>query len=131
MPSIEKLKDVVGYCNPRIETVLAYHRRPLTVVYDQMRGLAHNVGAADGSVAVRVVHNAFLTELFKLFDKPLVATLPVRPNEPYPVHFGEISSDFLQAADFVVVAQNNKEDNPEPSVMIQLDQNDEIVYLRH
>jgi len=37
--SIEMLKNYVEHIHPRIETLLMYHTKPLTVVYDQAKNL--------------------------------------------------------------------------------------------
>lgn len=44
---IHMLRQYVTDIHPRLETLLAYHTRPLTIVYPTARGLAPNVKAQD------------------------------------------------------------------------------------
>ena len=53
--SLEMLKKCVEEVHPRIETLLGYHTRPLTVIYDKPVGIAFNALAPDGSVGIRIV----------------------------------------------------------------------------
>ena len=68
------LLEYVGYVHPRIETLLSFHIRPLTVIYDKASGLATNALAPDGSVAIRIVQDTFCKEIIRLFGKPIVST---------------------------------------------------------
>ena len=48
--SLEMLKKHITTIHPRVQTLLAYHTRPLTMIYDESVGVASNVLALDGSV---------------------------------------------------------------------------------
>ncbi|MBL7776177.1 MAG: Sua5/YciO/YrdC/YwlC family protein, partial [Saprospiraceae bacterium] len=61
--SLEMLKRFVSKIHPRIETLLAYHQRPLSVIYDQAMGLPDSLRAPNGSVAIRIAKDEFCQEL--------------------------------------------------------------------
>ena len=46
---LDMLKRYVPKLNPRLETLLAYHTRPLTIIYERNVGLPAYVKAADSS----------------------------------------------------------------------------------
>ena len=129
--SIEMLKKHVGEVHPRVETLLSYHTRPLTIIYDESFGVAPNVLAPDGSVAIRIVQDAFCRELIAQFGKPLVATSANISNEPFPTHYGEISSDILEKVDMVVKFKQDNKERGEPSVIARFNaEQEELDFLR-
>ena len=128
--SLKMLRQYVEYIHPRIDTLLNYHTRPLTVVYEKGVNLAPGVLSKNGTVAVRIVQDPFCKELIAHFGKPLVSTSANMSGSPFPTHFGEISSDVLEKIDFVVrYRQDDREFSP-PSPIIRLDENEELEFLR-
>jgi L-threonylcarbamoyladenylate synthase len=128
--SIEMLKNHVMHVHPRIETLLGYHERPLTIIYDEGVGLASNVLGKDGSVAIRVVKDAFCRELIMQFGKPIVATSANVNKAPMPTHYGEISSDILEKVDFVVKVKQDSKERGEPSIIARLNEFEELDFIR-
>lgn len=130
--SVEMLKNYVVHVHPRVETLLSHHVRPLTVIYDEAKNLPKNAYAENGSVAIRVVKDTFCRNLITQFGKPLIATSANVSNEPFPTHFGNISSAILTGVDHVV--NMNHQQNPKqkvlPSVIVKLAPNGELDFLR-
>ena len=128
--SMAMLKQYVHHIHPRIETLLAYHSQPLTIVYDKATGLPPNALGKDGSVSIRVVHDDFCRSLIEYFGKPLVATSAHIGQQNFPNHFGEISSTVIQGVDLVVRhRQLDKEMGP-PSVIARLGDDGELAFIR-
>ena len=48
--------------------------KPLTIIYPGARNLAPNLLAEDGSIAIRITHEAFSKELCRRFRKAIVST---------------------------------------------------------
>lgn len=128
--SIEMIKDFVEQVNPRIETLLMHHTRPLSVVYPKAINLPPISVAKDGSVAIRVVKDKFCQQLINAVGRPLVATSANISNQPFPGNFGEISSEILSGVDQVVKLRQDEKTINNPSVMIKLDKQGEVVFLR-
>ena len=129
--SIEMLKKHVGEVHPRVETLLSFHTRPLTIIYEESFGVASNVLAPDGSVAIRVVQDAFCRELIAQLGHPLVSTSANRSGSPFPAHYGEISSDILEKVDLVVKYKQDNKERGEPSVIARFNQEyEELDFLR-
>jgi L-threonylcarbamoyladenylate synthase len=127
---IPMLKRYVPSIHPRLETLLAYHTRPLTVVYDRNQGLPACVRAPNGSVAVRVVQEPFCQELIRTFDRPLVGTAACAAGEPWPPTFGAISSAILGGVDYVVKYRQDDREPQEPSSIARLDKHQELEFIR-
>ncbi len=127
---VPMLKDYVEHVHPRIETLLEFHTRPLTVIYDQGKKLAPNLLGPSGSVGIRVVREAFCRMIIEHFGKPLVASSANVSGLPFPRNFGEISSDILSGVDFVARYRQSEKDLNEPSVIVKLQEDEELLFLR-
>ena len=79
----------MGDIHPRVETLLAYHARPLTIIYEESFGVASNVLAPDGSVAIRITQDVFCRELIKQLGKPIVSTSANQSGQPFPTHYAK------------------------------------------
>jgi L-threonylcarbamoyladenylate synthase len=129
--SIEMLKNHAREVHPRVQTLLAHHVRPLTVVYDEAMGIAPNALAADGSVAIRIVQDAFCRELIRQFGKPIVKTSANIVGQKYPTHYGEVQSDILEKVDMVVRLKQDRKERGEPSIIARFNpEADELDFLR-
>lgn len=118
--SIEMLQNYVEHLHPRLETLLLYHTRPLTIIYDQAKNLPSNAYADGGSVGIRLVQDEFCKQLIEKFGKPLVGTSANISDEPFPSHFGEISSAVIQGVDFVVRHRQGEKNMGAPSVIARM-----------
>ena len=127
--SLEMLQKHVKSIHPRVQTLLAYHTRPLTMIYDESVGVASNVLAPDGSVAIRIVQDAFCRELIGQFGKPIVKSSAKLAGQPHPAHYGEISSDILEKVDMVVRLKQDVKERGEPSIIARFIE-DELDFLR-
>lgn len=128
--SIEMLKHYVVEIHPRVETLLLFHARPLTVIYKDAKNLPPNACGADGSVAVRIPQDVLCKSLLEEFGKPIVATTANIGGMPIPKHFGEISSDVIMGVDYVVKYRTLDKEMGEPSVLARLSDDEELEFLR-
>ena len=128
--SIEQLKTYVAFIHPRVETLLQFHTRPLTIVYDQAINLPEQAAATNGSIAFRIPKDNFCQELLEEFGKPIVATAACIGLNPHPGHFGEISSAVIEGIDLVVKYRQMDKDMSEPSVMARIGEDEELIFIR-
>ena len=127
---LEMLKRYAVKIHPRVETLLAYHQRPLTIIYEHTTGLPAAVKAANGSVAIRIAGDEFCKELIQTFGKPIVSTAACKTGQPYPPAFGAISSEILGGVDYVVKYRQDDREPHEPSAMARLDRHKELEFIR-
>jgi L-threonylcarbamoyladenylate synthase len=128
--SIAMLKQIVPKVHPRLETLLAYHSRPLTILYDRTVGLPATVKASDNSVGIRIAQDEFCRELIAAFGKPLLSTGAHKNDQPYPPTFGAISSEILGGVDYVVKYRQDDKTHGVPSSIARLDRHMELEFLR-
>lgn len=128
--SIEMLKQYALRVHPRLETLLSFHNRPLTVIYDRSEGLPESIKGPNGSVAIRVATDEFCKELINTLGRPILSTSANISGEPFPPTFGGISSEILGAVDYVVKYRQDDKTPGEPSAIAKLDKHLELEFLR-
>ena len=128
---LDMLKKYVRNIHPRLETLLVYHQRPLTVIYNEAKNLPENALAPDGSVGIRIVQDLYCQRMIRSLGKPVVATSANRSNDPFPLNFGEISFDIMQKVDFIVNHRREEECEHDPSVIVKLSEKSELIFLRN
>ncbi|MDH3651387.1 MAG: L-threonylcarbamoyladenylate synthase [Saprospiraceae bacterium] len=129
--SIQMLKDYVNDVHPRLETLLSYHERPLTVIHKSSKNLPPNVIGKTGSVAVRITHDRFCCEIIDELGKPIVATSANFTHQPFPTHFGSISSELIRKVDYVVKYKQDVQATTEPSIIVKISEKSELIFVRN
>lgn len=128
--SVDMLRRYVKSVHPRIETLLSYHQRPLTVIYEQGINLPSNAMSKEQSVAIRIAKDKFCQQLIKTLGKPLIATSANISEEPFPANFGEISSAIIQGVEYVVHHRRDDKVQREPSVIIKYNEKGDLTFIR-
>lgn len=118
--SIDMLKSYLIQLHPRLETLLMYHKRPLTIVYDQPQNLPTNAYTDGGNVAIRLVQDDFCKKIIDNFGRPILCATAKIGDAPTPTHFGEISSAVLIEVDFIVKYRQKDRNMGEQPVVARL-----------
>lgn len=125
-----RIAPYVEHFHPRLETLLLYHIRPLTILFEKGRNLPSNLLREDGSIAIRVAQDDYCRQLIAAYGRPLVAANACVGCDSYPANFGAISSAILQGVDFVSRHRQNEKIAGQPSIMVRLVDKDELEFLR-
>ncbi|HHB78904.1 MAG TPA: threonylcarbamoyl-AMP synthase [Saprospiraceae bacterium] len=128
--SIAMLKNYVSELHPRIETLLEYHERPLTIIYPKAKNLPAEVCGEDGSVAIRLAKCSFCQAIIKNIDAPLVSTSANLSGVPYPKTFGEISSEIIEKVDYIAKERRWDKTNGQPSTIAFVNNNGLLEFIR-
>lgn len=128
--NINRLKSYVKEIHPRIETLLNYHRRPLTIIYNNTRNVPDYLKAEDGSIGIRIVQDHYCQKLIADIGEPIVSTSANLSHEPTPHKYADISDVISDGVD-LIFRPNTEEHNREPSVIAMLDENEELIFLRN
>lgn len=114
----------------RVFDYLKQEQRPVTVVYDGAIGLAENIIAKDGSVAIRICKDSFCKHLVNRLRKPIVSTSANVSGQPAARYFSEISDEIKKGVDYVV--KYRQEDNriSLPSMVIKWNKDATATILR-
>lgn len=115
-------RDVLKYvaaADLEVFDYLQQSSRPVTVVYDGAIGLADNLIAHDGSVAIRISQDVFCKHLVKRFRKPIVSSSANISGQPTPVTFSEIDDSIKSSVDYIVRYRQDDKSIAKPSSIIR------------
>ena len=104
--------------------------RPVTIVYDHGAGVAANLLAEDGSLAVRLTREGFSQKLCERFRRPLVSTSANISGQPTPQCFVQISQEILDGVDYVCESRRDETQPGTPSMVIKISDTGEFKILR-
>ena len=123
------LKRFVPSVHPRIETMLAYVKRPVTVLYEGVTGLPDIIKGPRGEVAIRLTQDRGMAQLVERFGRPLVATLPILGGSAFDGRFSSIHATLVDRVDHVA---RTKRDGPtgQVSVILRLNARSELEFVR-
>lgn len=93
--------------------------KPTTVIYEGAIGLADNLVAEDGSIAIRICNEIFCRSLIKRFRKPIVSTSANISGQPVAQTFTDISDDIKRGVDYVVNYRQDDQSISSPSSIIK------------
>jgi len=103
--------------------------RPVTIIYDNPKGVAENLIAEDNTLALRVASDQFCQRLIENFKKPIVSTSANIGGESTPGNFSEISDLILKGVDYVVNLER-KTTIKSPSSIIKLGNDGTVKIIR-
>ena len=103
---------------------------PLTVIFRGAKGLAKNVIASDGSIAIRVIRDPFCKELIQQFGKPIISTSANVSGTIDPVTFSQIPAVIKSGVDYIVDHHRDRIVTAKASRMIRLESNGEFTIIR-
>ena len=104
--------------------------KPITIVYDNAKGLATNVLAEDGSAALRIATDPFCKKLIQRYKRPIVSTSANISGEPTPSMFKEVSDELKAQVDFVVSFRQEDITPAQSSTVIKLGSGGQVKVLR-
>ena len=104
--------------------------RPLTLIYDEVKGIAPNAIAEDGSCGIRLTKDTYCQQLIQRLGKPIISTSANVSGEETPKDFRSISDTILKGVDFVVNYRQNEATSQKSSNIIKLKNNGEIKIIR-
>lgn len=104
--SEKRLQDLVNV-PPMAWEIMDLSEKPVTVVYDNPRGLPKELLAEDGSIGIRLVKDSFCKKLITKLNRPIVSTSANFSGEKSPMSFSEISPLLIKQVD--AIAEENRE----------------------
>lgn len=93
--------------------------RPTSIIYQGAIGLAANLIAPDGSIAIRIVRDEFCRHLIKRLRQPIVSTSANLSGKPAAKIFSEISEEIKNGVDHIVQWRQDDTTTSIPSQIIQ------------
>lgn len=107
-----------------------YATTPLTLILDGATGVAPNLVAEDGSLAVRVTHEEFSRQLCYRFQKAIVSTSANISGEPSPKRFADIPEEIKSQVDYIVQFRRGEKTPQQPSKIVKLSLDGQVTVIR-
>jgi len=104
--------------------------RPITIIYDDAKGVAPALIAEDGSLGVRVTKERFSQDICRILRRPIVSTSANISGEPTPAVFSAISPAIVNGIDYVVNYRQLDNSKAQPSQIIKLGRGGEVKVIR-
>jgi L-threonylcarbamoyladenylate synthase len=126
-------KDVLKYTaapDLRLFDHLRQLPNPTTVIYEQGIGLAENLLASNGSIAIRITRDPFCRYLVKRFRHPIVSTSANISGDPTPVNFKGISLPIRNGVSYIVRYRQDDPAHANPSTIIRWNKDATVTILR-
>ena len=127
--SEKSLQDLVDVPEMAWE-IMDLSDKPVTIIYDQPRGLPKILLAEDGRIGIRLVKNKFLKKLISGLNQPLVSTSANLSGDPSPLSFSDISPSIINQVDFVAEQQQDEVSAYEGSSIIRIWNDGRIKVIR-
>ena len=110
--------------------VMTMSEKPTTVILDGADGLAKNLIAEDGSIAVRITQEPFSKALCYRMQKPIVSTSANISGLPAAQNYCDISEEIREAVDYICTSRRQEHQPHKPSSIIRIRQNGEFEIIR-
>jgi len=113
-----------------IDSLKEADSRPTTLILDGAAGLAPNLIAEDGSIALRITQEDFSHELCYRFQKAIVSTSANISGQPAAQNYCDIDQRILDAVDYVCWSRRQEHKPHQPSSIIRLRPDGEVTIIR-
>ncbi|MCQ2082928.1 MAG: threonylcarbamoyl-AMP synthase [Bacteroidaceae bacterium] len=114
----------LGYYVPDIPDVaydlMDMSEKPVTIIYDNVRHLAPELVAQDGSAGIRITRESFSRDLCARLGGAVVSTSANISGEPSPQCFAEVSKQILEGVDYVVAYRQDDNSKASASSIVKL-----------
>ena len=101
-----------------------------TLILDGAVNLAPNLIAEDGSIGIRITKEAFSHELCYRFQKAIVSTSANISGEPAAQNYRDIDPRILEKVDYVCWTRRQEHQPHQPSSIIKLSADGQVVIIR-
>lgn len=127
--SEKRLQDLVDVPEMAWE-IIDLSEKPVTIVYDNPRGLPKEILAEDGSIGIRLVKDDLCKKLISKLNKPLVSTSANFSGDKSPMKFSDINPEIISLVDYAVEENREKISEYSGSSVIRVWNDDRIKVLR-
>ena len=104
--------------------------KPTTLILDGAVNLAPNLIAEDGSIGIRITKEDFSHELCFRFQKAIVSTSANISGEPAAQNYRDIDPRILEKVDYVCWTRRQEHQPHQPSSIIKLSADGQVVIIR-
>lgn len=110
--------------------IMDLSEKPVTIIYDNPKGLPRELLASDGSIGIRLTKDPYLKKLIGKIDCPLVSTSANLSGSPSPMKFSDIDSQLLLQVDYTETEKRDEVSIYSGSSIIRIWEDSRIKVIR-
>ena len=110
--------------------IIDLSEKPVTIIYDNPKGLPKELLAEDGSIGIRLTKDDFCKKLISKLNSPIVSTSANFSGEKSPMSFSEISQELKNQVDAIVEERQDQRAEWEGSSVIRIWEDGRIKVIR-
>lgn len=127
--SEKRLQDLVEVPEMAWE-IMDLSEKPVTIIYDNPKGLPKEILAEDGSIGIRLIKDNYLKKLIGKLNKPLVSTSANLSGDKSPMKFSDINQEIINSVDAVAEENHDKISEYSGSSVIRMWNDGRVKVLR-
>lgn len=127
--SEKRLQDLVEVPEMAWE-IMDLSEKPVTIIYDNPKGLPKEILAEDGSIGIRLVKDNYLKKLIGKLNKPLVSTSANLSGDKSPMKFSDINDEIINSVDAIAEENHDKISEYSGSSVIRMWNDGRVKVLR-
>ena len=105
--SEKRLQDLVEVPEMAWE-IMDLSEKPVTIIYDNPKGLPKEILAEDGSIGIRFIKEKKKKKLIGKLNKPLVSTSANLSGDKSPMKFSDINQEIINSVDAIAEENHDK-----------------------
>lgn len=125
----KRLQDLVEVPELAWE-IMDLSEKPVTIIYDNPKGLPKEILAEDGSIGIRLVKDNYLKKLIGKLNKPLVSTSANLSGDKSPMKFSDINDEIINSVDAISDENHDKISDYAGSSIIRMWNDGRVKVLR-
>lgn len=125
----KRLQDLVEVPELAWE-IMDLSEKPVTIIYDNPKGLPKEILAEDGSIGIRLVKDNYLKKLIGKLNKPLVSTSANLSGDKSPMKFSDINDEIINSVDAISDENHDKISDYAGSSIIRMWKDGRVKVLR-
>lgn len=127
---LNQLNQYTVSIHPRVENLLLYYTKPITIIYQASNLLHPNILNDDGTIAIRITNNTFCKSLINGMNRPLVSTSANLQGHDFPDSFDAVSKEIKSEVDIIVDKAYENSQKASPSILVKVSEEGELIFLR-
>ena len=125
-----EIPNYISQPRPKVFDYIKGINKPTTVIYEEAKNLAGNLINKDGSIAIRIVKEAFCKKLITRFGKPIVSTSANISGYPAASLFIDIDIAIKNGVDYIVQYRQDDLTESAPSAIVKWNKDGSLTIIR-
>ena len=127
---LDMMKEYVPNLHPRIETLLTFHQKPLSIIESNWAKIPAHITSDHKTICFHLVRDIFVQTVITLLDHPMVVSSIRKENLEFVNKFEDIPVVYLKQANYVCKHKRQYGVIGDPSVVASYDKDGNLNFYR-